>query len=280
MRKKTTSQPEKSSWAVVGFFQNDSGFLREWILFYLSQGASHIYLVDNHSTDTSREDLRSFLEKGLISIYDPAPHLGFKDQVVEAYNRLGNIAATSCEYALFLDTDEFLIFNQGAPLSDHWMNSPPQNGYVYNWCLFGTSDVKSLASDEWMIEKLTRRFGNNHNEHLHVKSLVRITQPFAFYKGNPHYPELAWGHKMQWPDGSPFDTNQRKIDFSFAKIHHYWYRTEEFYQKVKKPRRVAFDGGRSEEDEKNHKLQSHELEDTSAALYIKALKLWAKNHKL
>lgn len=278
--KSTTPAVAKGSWSVVGFFQNDGGFLREWVLFYLSQGAEHVFLVDNDSTDSSREELQPFVESGYVSLYEPNRNLEFKDQVVDAYNRLGTLAKSKSEYAMFLDSDEFLVLPEGKSLSQELQSSPPEYGRVYNWCLFGTSSVETVPPNQWMLEHLTHRFDESHNEHLHVKSLVKVTEPFEFFMGNPHYPELPWGRKMEWPDGSPFVSGQRKIDFSRGKIHHYWYRSEAFYREVKLPRRKAFDGGRPEEIETQHRADSNAVEDVSARLYIAALEEWAKSHSL
>lgn len=264
---------------VVAFFQNDEGFLREWILFYLSQGVQKVFLIDNFSTDNSCEELQPFIDANWVELYKAKKGLSFKDQVVEGFNRVSRLHKKNYDYFLFIDSDEFLVFPEGDSLVQ-WTFSKGGNGFVFNWSIFGHNQVRELKDSEFMIERLNRRFVELHDEHFHVKSLVSTRVPFRFINGNPHYPELPWGKRLQWPSGEDFHSTARKIDFSKGKIHHYWYRTLTFYQTVKVPRRKAFDGGRDQNIEKWHQESANEVLDNGAHLYIAAMNDFANNHNL
>lgn len=275
-RRRNISKPKVG---VVAFFQNDQGFLREWLLFYLSQGIEKVFLIDNESSDESLKELKPFVDRGLVEVFTAKKGLPFRDQVVESYNRVVTLKKSQFDYFLFIDSDEFLVFPEGESLVQ-WIFSKGGWGYVFNWAIFGHNDIDDLSSNQFMIEYLNRRFVDLHDEHFHVKSLVSTQIPFQFLNGNPHYPELPWGKRLRWSTDEAFHSTQRKINFSNGKINHYWYRTLDFYKNVKVPRRKAFDGGRDEKIEKWHQESANVVLDNSAHLYIAGMNDFANKHNL
>ncbi len=280
---KATRQGQKNASnpkvGVVTFFQNDQGFLREWLLFYLSQGVEKVFLIDNKSSDKSLQELEPFVEGGFVEVFTSQSGLPFKDQVVESYNRVVRLKKSQFDYFLFIDSDEFLVFPEGESLVQ-WIFSKGGLGYVFNWAIFGHNQISELPPHQYMIEHLNRRFVDVHDEHFHVKSLVSTQIPFRFLNGNPHYPELPWGKRLKWTTDEEFHSTQRKINFLEGKINHYWYRTLNFYEKVKIPRRKSFDGGRDEKIEKWHQESANVVLDNSAHLYIAGMNDFANKHNL
>ena len=56
-----------------------SAVYREWVNHYLREGADHIYLIDNNSTDNCGLPISDFVEKGLVTlIWDPTRHFQVK----------------------------------------------------------------------------------------------------------------------------------------------------------------------------------------------------------
>ena len=54
---------------------SSNALCREWVNHYIREGADHIYLIDNNSTDNGGLHISDFVEKGLVTmIWDPTRH--------------------------------------------------------------------------------------------------------------------------------------------------------------------------------------------------------------
>ena len=55
--------------SIGALFKNESHSIKEWLEHYLYQGVEHFYLVDDDSTDNTREILKPYVEKGIVSLF-------------------------------------------------------------------------------------------------------------------------------------------------------------------------------------------------------------------
>jgi hypothetical protein len=103
---------------IVSMFKNESWLLKEWIEHHLSAGVSHFYLVDNGSSDGSREVLEPFIERGVVSYaYDARRPVSvaektFRAEVPVYCTRTGRVTSKEC--ATHIHT---LLVN------DHWLET-------------------------------------------------------------------------------------------------------------------------------------------------------------
>lgn len=125
--------------SVLGVFKNESHILEEWIQHYLQQGFCHIFLVNDHSTDTFLPIIDKYAAK--VTLYN--------NEVVEEkcgrqekiYNRYGQEACKKSVWVAVLDLDEFLyspIFqNIKSFFLDCQLNKIGQ--VLVDWVHFGSS---------------------------------------------------------------------------------------------------------------------------------------------
>ena len=75
---------------------------REWVNHYIREGADHIYLIDNNSTDSGSLHISDFVEKGLVTmIWDPTRH--FQVLLLRPMTRPAQSSSSAAE-ALLCDT--------------------------------------------------------------------------------------------------------------------------------------------------------------------------------
>jgi hypothetical protein len=123
---------------LLAMMRNEAPVLREWIEHYLARGVTRIHLIDDHSTDGSRELAESVSE--LVTTYafdlDDAP-----GRQVRAYNRVKLLA--DVDWLLVADLDEFIwspstvdlrVVCAGIPADFHHIKIPMidfgDNGHV------------------------------------------------------------------------------------------------------------------------------------------------------
>jgi hypothetical protein len=93
--------------AVGAMFKNEAHVMKEWIEHYLYHGVEHFYMIDDGSTDASIDLLQPYIERGLITLWQPkwAYYLGRQRDL---YNHF--ILPRHCEaqWLLMVDLDEFM----------------------------------------------------------------------------------------------------------------------------------------------------------------------------
>lgn len=65
--KNNTNNKEVYDLALLCQFQNSAHILRSWLQHHVWQGVEHFYLIDNNSTDNSKEILQEFIENGVVT---------------------------------------------------------------------------------------------------------------------------------------------------------------------------------------------------------------------
>lgn len=275
--------PNHDKIAVCALFQNDADFLEEWIYYHLLQGVDHFFLYNNNSSDHFAEVLKPFEEKGLVSLRQAPQRSWFMDSVVDCYNDCLKRDGNNYRWMAFLDSDEFIIPEiENVTLKEIMRDYIAHPAVFMNWLIFGTSGVQSLGKDEYMIEKMSLRCPDEHDEHLDGKCIVQPSSGMLFFFGNVHYPEFAPWQQIVYADGQAFAANkqERKLCLSGLQLNHYWYRTEDFYQNVKIPRRISFEGSRrNAELEEWHRKRSNSTPDKRAVAHLPRLKRYIANYK-
>jgi len=141
------------------------------------------------------------------------------------------------------------------------------DGVVVYWQIFGTSNVRELKPGELLIEKLLYRSANPGPSGL-FKSIVK---PEGAVCVDPHWTQVPL---MLQPDGQRFShtPNFETIPVDILSIHHYTYRTESFYQAVKKPRRALWGDIPNFEAEKNRLDNANAIFDPFMLQFTERLK--------
>ncbi len=271
----------KGTVALAAIFQNEAQFLKEWIEYHRMIGVSHFYLYNNLSNDGYLGILKPYLEQGIVELFDvPFDSSLMRDGAVThnfvqvcCYNHALEIAKSANKWLVVIDTDEFVCPMQSRNLVSFLRNYRGVGGVVAYWQIFGTSGIWDIGPGELLIDKLTHKYPQNYDENWQFKSIVRTKYAEGFY--DPHCCKYIEGKFSISPNyqmfrhGKPYP----EIPVDTLRINHYTFRTESFYQKVKKPRKAMWGFVPSPEHEEEFKRLSNSVEDLSMQRFVERLKI-------
>ncbi|MCY4335028.1 MAG: glycosyltransferase family 2 protein [Litoreibacter sp.] len=125
--------------AVVGIMKNEEMVISEWIEHYLSEGADEIIVIDNGSTDNSRERVEHWRETGRVKyVFNPKKYAQ-KECYWEAIQNHHILARF--EWLLIADIDEFWYCKDGRRLNNIFSDYSDQDLVYVNWSIFGSSGL-------------------------------------------------------------------------------------------------------------------------------------------
>lgn len=265
-------KPKNQKLAIHCLFQNETEFLREWLDYHFSLGFDHIMLSDDASTE-DLSILHPYLEKGLVTIEPAVQDRGYSARQEYHQNKAYQKLRKHYQWIAFIDTDEFIYCSEDLkPFLQKKQNLP---GLVMNFFMYGTSHKERLHEGEFLIEELTYRFRDEHDEHFVTKALVQSGYGFRFFNKNPHYPQYSPVAPLFWSDGLRFRPAEKRRLRKPLSLNHYWYRTEKYYREVKAPRRKVFEQGkRPEHVQKWHRENSNAVYDPLLASAVERIKTW------
>lgn len=222
-------------------FQNEGEWLREWLEYHKLIGIHHFYLYNNLSTDHFLEVISPYIISGEVELFDfPKKPLQVSDQPI-IYNHALALAKGRSTWIAAIDTDEFIVPLKTKDLQAYLGSFPEGIGAIeINWQTFGTSRIKRLRPGELLIEKLILRAPINASVNLWHKSIVRPEA--ASHWVDAHSCSLTADYQivratLRGVDKVP--ENEAAIDQ--IRIHHYIWRTEDFFYQVKLPRIAKWD---------------------------------------
>ena len=159
---------------VISLFHNCGPHMKEWVKYHHKVGVEHFWLYDDASTDNWREELKTYIDKGIVEViswpcgkpdWTPGQMNAFRDGLKHA---LGTAKWVSC-----LDQDEFIVPMEGASITKCIQKHFNEASAIFiNWRNFGTSGV-TLQPKEPMLPRLTRCSERNHGRNGVGKSIFR-----------------------------------------------------------------------------------------------------------
>lgn len=246
---------KKQDIAMCAIFQNEAPYLKEWIEFHKLVGVKKFYLFNNLSSDHFQEVLDPYIKSGIVKLinwpYKPTKSKGWDIIQCEAYNYATRLTKKKFRWLAVLDVDEFLFPLQVDTLNEFLEDYKDFAGVVVNWQMYGTSHVEStIAVGLPMIEQLILKASSDYNENIHIKSIVRPDR--IKYFESAHHAKFKSGFYSVNSNcdiiSGPFSSPVR-IDK--IRINHYWARDEDFFRRVKLPRRQKWLDGAALERSNN-----------------------------
>lgn len=169
--------------------------IHEWVEHHERLGAGKIYVYDDSSNPPMLEQLKHFIQSGLVEYHFigqsnhsviARPQLYVYDQCIARYR-------SKHQFIAFIDVDEFLILRDKsvANLPALLHEYEDQGGLAVNWVQFGSSGHVhrprgGTLANFWMCVPL------QHPENLHVKTIAN-----TFYvdrvSGDPHHFQYCEG---------------------------------------------------------------------------------------
>ena len=189
--------PKTHYLSVAAIMKNEKPYLKEWIEYHILQGVEHFYLCDNDSTDGSKEYLKPYIDKKIIT-YIPTPGI---NQQLKCYEKIINTYKDDTYWLAIIDLDEYMVpiqkrnmkaflkdFEDVSEVSLHWMNYGDNNLFARNFSLITetfTSHAKNLNHTVKSIVKPQKvvnfnNFGANHYVKVEGLSVNEYHKPVKF----------------------------------------------------------------------------------------------------
>jgi hypothetical protein len=122
--------------AVMGIVKNEAWNIEEWLDHYCWQGADHVFLIDNGSTDDTAARIRPWIESGFVTVAAfPERHRQVQ-HYRKAFGRFG--LYRRFEWLLVADADEFWFCKDGRSLPDALRDFGAYAVIYCNWTQFGS----------------------------------------------------------------------------------------------------------------------------------------------
>jgi hypothetical protein len=209
----------------------DEQYLPEWVEYHTAIGVSQFYIYDNGSAIPANETLRSFIDKGLVTV------ISFPGTVMQvpAYEHCLQHYGALCKWMAFIDADEFIVPKTlTGNLPEFLTAYGAYGGLGVNWLIFGSNGyIKKPGGLQ--IENYTRRSLKSDPVNTHIKTIV---QPqFVTKTLDPHH--------FRYKSGKfSVDENFNKFRGAFSQhstnkiqLNHYYLRSEaDFIEKKERGR--------------------------------------------
>lgn len=203
------------SFVVIAIFKNETIDMKEWIEHYIWQGASHIYLADNESTDSPLTILQPYIDTNYVT-YIKVEGNSQQVGVYMQFTRMIQSLASPPEWICVADLDEFW-FGQDDILSNVFGTYPESTHVIYRgWREFGPSEDGSHPP--------------SLRKHLVYRNPYESSPKFCFRTMKINPSDVKIHHVENVPSEHICDKTKN------IHIHHYFCRSKEYWYTIKIPR--------------------------------------------
>jgi hypothetical protein len=166
--------------AVCAIFKNEAPYLLEWLAYHIAVGVGRFVLYDNASTDDGAALVRASRFAERVAVLDWPQRPG----QLAAYRHFLTHFAPHCEWAAFIDLDEFLLPVADPGVPDLLARMAGFSAVLVQWRVFGPSGLQT-APEGLVIEAYCQRAADDVPVNRHVKSILRCSDAVDVTR-NPH----------------------------------------------------------------------------------------------
>jgi len=182
---------------VVAAFSNEAHIITEWITHYLNEGARHIYLIDNASTDNVKSRIERhprFADNVITYIHEPSKKISQSTMINKNFGK--HKAGKS--WVLVVDIDDFVYSREDTIrvfLNKFLTEHKDASQILFPVRIFGSSGL--VQQPDSVVQSFIQHMPYSANQP--IKSLVDASRIMSFGV-NHHYTSsgkcyLSSGHK-------------------------------------------------------------------------------------
>jgi hypothetical protein len=208
--------------SVGAMFKNESHSIDEWIRHYLHHGVDHFYLINDSSTDNSREIIKPYIDKGLITLFEPDEpyYLGRQRNM---YNRYILPLIKETKWLLMIDLDEYVWSTMDINMCNILRVCEDLGQIQIRQTIFGSNG--HIKQPKFIVPSFTKRRADNEQDRK-LKYFVNSSHDFSSL--NLHYADFK--------DHPEYITDRNKcmlINSEYFIMNHYCCQSLEFWNDVK-----------------------------------------------
>lgn len=215
-----TFEDSKYELSVLAIVKNEDMILEEWFDHHLWQGVQHFYVIDNDSTDGTKQIIQKYVDSGLATYYFRTE----KGVQTKHYNEIYHERARGeSKWIAVIDADEFMYAREkGRTVRDYVseLNYDEVGGARLQFKMFGSSD--------------------------HVEQPAKVRESFLWrQKYVPTDTCCPWKMIVNTAATTDLDIHNHTIskpivkDYDKIVINHYQILSREYFEKVKMSRGSA-----------------------------------------
>ena len=212
--------------SVGAIFKNESHCIKEWIEHYIFHGVEHFYLIDDQSTDDSVAILQPYIDKHLVTLYNPVHdcHLGrqrdlYNECILPHFNR------KETKWLLMCDLDEFVWSPSSINLKEVLANFCNDFWQIQiEHTLFGSNSHDKEVPQNTLVASYTRRSHDSPSKTPRLLKYFVNSDAVTIDSLNVHS-----AHGNPYIESSKFMI----INDVYFVLNHYCCQSKEFWQTVK-----------------------------------------------
>ncbi len=152
-------QTKQYFFTIAAIFKNEATIVQEWVTHYLQEGADHIFLVDNDSSDDFIPFLQPFIDVGQVTLMFNAKRHAQQEILTNYILPLRHMS----EWMMTVDLDEFVYARSGT-VPDFLREMPNRVCSIHvPWKMFGSSGHKKQPVGS-VVKNFSRRDNTTSND--------------------------------------------------------------------------------------------------------------------
>lgn len=161
--------------AIGCIIKQEEKYIKEWVEHYINLGFDKIFIIDNN--DTYNPELYGILEdyirRDLVEVI--TDFIGLKNAQTKSYTKLFRQRRHEFEWIAFLDSDEFLEFEDPTLTIHDFVNLPQFQNFNMirlNWKVYNDSDIIEIKDDNYSVKRFTQF---SRLDSYEVKSIIKTS---------------------------------------------------------------------------------------------------------
>ncbi len=226
--------------SVLAIFKNEGHIIEEWLEHHIGHGVEHFYLIDDNSDDNAHMILESYIDKGLVTMFQTSRQdLKFRQGAM--YQRVFHDVYTNNEtyWLAIIDLDEFLYSPGELDVTKVLRRHEDLSVVGVNWLIFGSSGHKEQPQS--VTQNFYHRAPENLNNYPDLINRYKVLAWSDYTNGDWQKSIVNTNHKVDQVDVHVAVVDGTADNLSIKRypdnppllLNHYIVQSYEFFKNVK-----------------------------------------------